>query len=57
MLLLEENPERSAIFFWSVCPNEGNLPLVQEGVRNGEYCNYLTPWGKCMSSLYPNIKL
>ena len=32
MLLLEGNPERSAIFCWSPCPNEGNSPPVQCGV-------------------------
>lgn len=56
-LLLEGNPERSPIFLWSVCPNEDNLLLVQKGVGKCEDYNYLTPLGKSMSSLYPNIKL
>lgn len=51
IIFLEGNPERSATFFWSVCPNEGNLPLVQKGVRNSEDYNYLAPSGKRRSSL------
>lgn len=51
-VLLEGNPERSAVFSWSVCPNEDSLLLVQEGLRKREPCNYLAPLGKCMSSLF-----
>lgn len=51
MLFLEGNPERSASLFWSVCPNEGSLLLVERGITSGEDYNYLTPSGKRRSSL------